>query len=106
MAFGENLRRLRKRNSLSQGELAKELDLGKSTISLWENGTRVPSYKMIKRVKKYFGISYEILLENREDEDKLDLRELLTKEEIYFGDEKLNNSAVKALLMFLKYYRG
>jgi len=106
MGFGENLKRLRKQNNLSHGDLAKETGLAKSTISLWENGRRVPSYKMIKMLKNYFNVSYSVLLGNGDKEDKVDLREILTKEEIYFDDERVNPTAVKALMMFLKHYRG
>ncbi|HHJ8363784.1 TPA: helix-turn-helix transcriptional regulator, partial [Streptococcus pyogenes] len=42
--FGTNLSNLRKKNRLSQKELADELGLNKQSISEIENGRRFPTF--------------------------------------------------------------
>ena len=44
MDFSQRLRELRKERGLTQEELAKELELAKSSISMYENGKRKPSF--------------------------------------------------------------
>lgn len=41
--FARRLKEARLAASLTQDELAKALDVSKSTISMWENGNRIPS---------------------------------------------------------------
>lgn len=105
MSFGEKLKKLREKHGYSQKELAEKLDMGASTIGQYEIGTREPGFERLKKIKDFFGVDFNFLLEEGEQKNEVDLRSLLIKGEIYFGGEKLSESAVKALLMFLRHYR-
>ena len=49
------LKNLRIRSSYTQQELGKILGVGKSTISMYETGARVPDYEMLKKtLNKYY----------------------------------------------------
>lgn len=43
MTFGENVKDVRKRLSMSQEQLARELNVSFSTVNRWENGKSNPS---------------------------------------------------------------
>ena len=43
--FSDMLKYLRKREGLTQQELAKKLDISKSTVSKYENGNREPDFE-------------------------------------------------------------
>jgi len=45
--FARRLKEARLSASLTQDELAKALDVSKSTISMWENGNRIPSVDIV-----------------------------------------------------------
>ena len=45
--FGRRLKEARIDASLTQDELARILDISKSTISMWENGNRIPSIDVV-----------------------------------------------------------
>ncbi|MTB62534.1 helix-turn-helix domain-containing protein [Streptococcus uberis] len=53
--FGTNLSNLRKKNRLSQKELADELGLNKQSISEIENGRRFPTFTNLEKIAKFFN---------------------------------------------------
>ena len=60
--LGENIRRLRKLNNMSQDELAEKLNVTRQSISLWENGQTQPSLENIVALAKLFKVSTDELL--------------------------------------------
>lgn len=64
--FGERLRELRRERNIGQIQLAKELDVGKSIISLWETGQCEPTLSKLVAISRFFGVSIDYLagLEN------------------------------------------
>ncbi len=59
--FGEKLRYLRQEKSIGQIQLAKDLDVGKSTISLWEQDKCEPTLSKLIAMAKYFNVSIDYL---------------------------------------------
>ena len=60
--FCERLKELRLEHNLTTVQLAKELGVGDSSISRWENGLRVPSIIHLYRIATYFGVSADYLI--------------------------------------------
>ena len=59
--FGERLKNLRLEKKVGQIELAKELGVGKSIISLWERNECEPTLSKLILLAKYFGVSIDYL---------------------------------------------
>ncbi len=59
--FSERLRELRQERGLGQVQLAKELDVGKSIISLWELGKCEPTLSKLIAMARFFGVSIDYL---------------------------------------------
>ena len=59
--FGERLKYLRQERNLGQIELAKQLDVGKSIISLWEQGKCEPTLSKLVAIAKFFNVSLDYL---------------------------------------------
>ena len=59
--FGERLRALRQEQGLGQVRLAKELDVGKSIISLWEMGRCEPTLSKLVSIAQYFHVTIDYL---------------------------------------------
>ena len=59
--FGERLRTLRQEKGIGQIQLAKELDVGKSIISLWEIGRCEPTLSRLVAMAQYFHVSIDYL---------------------------------------------
>lgn len=60
--FGKNLSKLRKLNNLSQRELAAEVGLSGSTISMYETNQRQPKIDGIEEISLFFDVSTDVLL--------------------------------------------
>lgn len=60
--FGEKLQELRTGKNLSQIQLAKILNLDKSTISGYENNIRLPSLDTLKSIARFFHTTTDFLL--------------------------------------------
>lgn len=60
--LGDNIRKFRKLNNMSQDELAEKLNVTRQSVSLWENGQTQPSLENIVALAKLFKVSTDELL--------------------------------------------
>lgn len=63
--FGKKLKELRLEKGLSQRELGKVFNVCNQTVSFWETGSREPDLDTLKKIVKYFEVSYEEFLEEK-----------------------------------------
>ena len=63
MTLGEKLVILRKKNSLSQDELASAIRVSRQTVYKWESGKSAPDANNLIALKATFGISIDNLLD-------------------------------------------
>lgn len=61
MDFAKRLKELRASRGLTQDDLARELNLVKSSISMYENGKRKPSFEVLKAIADYFNVNMDTL---------------------------------------------
>ena len=59
--FGERLKELRKERNIGQVQLAKEIGVGKSIISLWETNQCEPTLSKLVALSKFFNVSIDYL---------------------------------------------
>lgn len=60
--FSERLKTLRFTRKITQERLSKDLDVGRSSISHYENGEQIPDLYKLITIAKYFDISIDYLL--------------------------------------------
>jgi transcriptional regulator with XRE-family HTH domain len=63
MGFKEQLTKLRKRNNMTQTDLAKLMDVKQYVISSWEIGRSEPTISQLKMLSNIFKISVDYLLD-------------------------------------------
>ncbi len=78
--FGNRLKTLRLKANMTQEQLAKKLGLTKSVISAYETDLRMPSYDVLVRIARTFGVTTDFLL-GMEQKFEIDLSGL-TQEEV------------------------
>nr|DAO45699.1 MAG TPA: Repressor protein CI [Caudoviricetes sp.] len=61
MDFAKRLKELRVSRGLTQDDLARELKLVKSSISMYENGKRKPSFEVLEAIADYFNVNMDTL---------------------------------------------
>ena len=60
--LGENLKRIRTEKGISQGDIARALEVDKSFVSNIENGKTNPTLATIVKIAKAIGVSVDELL--------------------------------------------
>lgn len=77
--LGERLRKLRIENHLRQDQVARLVNVEKSSISMYETGMRQPSYATLVRLANVFNVTTDYLL-GRTNSSPLDLSGLTAAE--------------------------
>lgn len=88
MEIGKKIMELRKKNGLSQEELAEKVGVARQTISKWELGETSPDLKQSKELSKIFNVSLDELTDN-------DIRDVLVEKTS--NTEKLAGLTLKAI---------
>ena len=58
-SVGENIKNIRKKNNITQEELAKNLSVTRQAVSSWESGERVPQLDNVIQFLKIFNVKFE-----------------------------------------------
>jgi transcriptional regulator with XRE-family HTH domain len=61
--LGENLKKLRLKKKLSQGDLAKKLEVDRAYISNIENGRMNPTLSTLEKIAGALGVSIKELVD-------------------------------------------
>lgn len=77
--IADNIKLLRERKRLTQADLAKKLNLTRSSVNAWEMGVSIPSTQYITELALLFGVSSDFLL-GIEGNSTLDISGLSEKE--------------------------
>lgn len=64
MSVGNNIRKIRIKNGLTQEELGKIADVSSMAVSQWENDRAVPRMGAVQRMADYFGISKSQIIDD------------------------------------------
>ncbi len=65
--FGKRLKQLRRAASLTQEQLADELNVGVNHVGKMEIGRNAPSIDLLIQISEYFGVSVDYLLKGQQD---------------------------------------
>lgn len=84
--LGEKIRDLRKRDGLSQEEVAEKLNVSRQMISKYELGETLPDLEKLEELTKLFDVSYADLLEEKEKDS--DIKSATNKITIQSATEK------------------
>ncbi len=60
--IGKKLLSLRKRNKLTQAELAEKLNYSDKAISKWEKGESLPPVEVFYKISKLYGVSLDYII--------------------------------------------
>lgn len=82
--IGNRIKQLRLENGLTQKEFALLLNLNDSTISLYENGKRIPEHDIIMKIANHYGVTTDWLL------GRVEIKNLTRLEQDYIPKELLN----------------
>src|SRR5699024_1712916 len=69
MKFGEKLIRLRRKNGMSQEQLAAEIGITRQSVSKWESGSTLPELAKLIVISELFDVSVDYLVKDSMEED-------------------------------------
>ena len=61
MNIGNNIKRLRQQNNLTQAHLAEKLGVSYQAVSKWENNRGSPDIQLIPQIADILGVSIDTL---------------------------------------------
>ena len=94
--LGENIKRLRREQNLTQETLAEFLGVTFQSISKWERGESYPDITLLPALSSFFKVSTDELLGVNKSQDEEEIKRLL-KEHDNFTDTKLILKAITNL---------
>ncbi len=62
MNFGENLKKFREANQLTQAQISKLLGMTRQAYAKYEQGKREPNFSTLKQIVNILNCSYDDLL--------------------------------------------
>ncbi len=101
MELGKKIQSLRKKQGLSQEELAEKLSVTRQTVSKWELEQSSPELQYILQISEIFGVSTDYLLKDAADEP--DIKTGISSSSLAEPSEKTaqENSNHSSFLRFL-----
>lgn len=63
MAFAEKLKELRQQKGMTQSELAKLLNMQRSTLGMYETGKREPNFETLNMFANFFNVDMNTLMD-------------------------------------------
>lgn len=110
MILGERIRTLRRKSKMTQGELAKKLEISQSAIGMYEQGRREPPYDLLIKISKIFDVKLDWLLsdgdelESRELNDMLDelFKAMRQKRGLKFNGQLLSVDEIESIIKNIK----
>lgn len=95
--YAQRIKELRKKNNMTQVQLAEKLGVSKGTVAMWETGQRRPGFEAFNDLCEVFDRRLDYILGHSDDESPFNL----TKEDV----EVLICGTVEDMLheLFMKY---
>lgn len=75
--FFKNLKEVRTSQGMTQSQLAKLLGVAKSTISMYENGRREPSFETAEAIADIFNVDLNMLVGSKEGSSTLNISNII-----------------------------
>ncbi len=97
MKLNEKIMNLRKKEGLSQEELAEKLNVTRQTVSKWELGTITPKMDKLTEMSKIFNTTVDDLI-NEEDSN---VEEPVKQEDNTIRKDELNNNKRKWVIVLV-----
>lgn len=91
ITFAERLKAERKKNNITQTQLAERLYLDRSSISKYESGKQIPETPTLEKLADFFDVSIDYLL------GKTDIRNYEDNSSLNSINENLSTNGLKTL---------
>ena len=70
MTLGDRIQKIRIQMGLTQESLAEMLEVSRQSVSKWELGQAIPDVDKVVRMSELFGVSTDVILTGKEEENE------------------------------------
>jgi len=92
--FSQRLKKLRKERDITQEDLAKTLNYGRTAIAGYESGRNQPDYNILTKLADYFDVSADYLL-GRTDERNNNMNKIMKPNPKFFEWLKIQHLSIQ-----------
>lgn len=96
--FDKRLKELRQKSNITQWQLAEGLNLSPSSITMYENGRRLPDIPTIINIAKYFNVSVDYLIGNSD----IPNTNIISESELFNLINSLSQEKIDILKQFIE----
>ena len=82
MIFGQKLKELRRKHKITQEQLAKIINVERSSIGKYESTNTIPSKETLLKIAQYFNVSTDYLLGNESTQQRRESKKTIETEKI------------------------
>lgn len=69
--FSNIFKKMRLKSGLTQQEMADRLNISRSSVGMYENGEREPSFELLEAIADYFNVDMNYLLGQKESSEHI-----------------------------------
>lgn len=108
MMLGKRIRMLRHKSGMTQGDLAKKLEISQSAVGMYEQGRREPPYDLLIKISKLFDVKLDWLLSDDKELTELDemledfFKTMRQKSYLQFKGVVLSKNDIENIIMGIK----
>ena len=92
--IGENLRRLRREQNITQETLAEKLGTSFQSVSRWENGTTYPDIEFLPAIARIFGTTVDNLIGCDSNPSDEEMEQIMNAFSEALEDESIDNAVI------------
>ncbi len=85
MAIGENIRKLRKKQNLTQAALAEKLYVTSQAVSQWERGVTIPDLAKLDEIASVLHTTVNVLVADRDSDRSFSVKDSLSSADHMFS---------------------
>ena len=89
MIFGQKLKELRRKHKITQEQLAKIINVERSSIGKYESTNTIPSKETLLKIAQYFNVSTDYLLGNENTQQKRESKKTIETEKLTLQEKTL-----------------
>lgn len=105
MSLGDKMKKLRKRDNITQEELAEKIFVSRQTISNWENNKSYPSIDFINSISKFFNVTIDYLISEDVNYKLEEKQSELKEENVTTEKDTIRKNKDRIILSRLTFFR-
>lgn len=110
MMLGQRIRMIRLKSQMTQGDLAKKLEISQSAVGMYEQGRREPPYDLLIKISKLFDVKLDWLLSDGKEQELRELDEMFEdffkamrqKRGLHFHGQPLSVNEIESIIEGIK----